>query len=74
MQIKLYKTLTDDKTLGKKNTARLAAQMGQSDYDALVNNLKEYQTSSVGDDSPGGMMKKLIGSLRLWVQLMAKLH
>ena len=60
---KLYKTLTDDRTLGKKNTARLAAQMGQSDYDALVYNLKEYQTSSAGDDSPGGMMKKMISIL-----------
>ena len=58
---KVYKTLTDDKPeMGKKNRIKLTNLIGQDRYDALVANLKEFQTSSAGDDSPGGMMKKMI--------------
>jgi len=34
--------------------------MGETDFDALIANLEAFQTSSVGEDSPGGMMKKMI--------------
>ena len=58
---KVYKTLTGDAhEMGKKNRTRLTNIIGQSRYDALVANLREFQTSSAGDDSPGGMMKKMI--------------
>lgn len=58
---KVYKALTDDKPdMGKKNRTRLESLMGQDRYDALIANLKEFQTSSAGDDSPGGMMKEMI--------------
>ena len=58
---KLYKTLTSDAPeMGKKNRTKLTNLIGQDRYDALIANLKEFQTSSAGDDSPGGMMKKMI--------------
>ena len=58
---KVYKTLTSDAPeMGKKNRTKLTNLIGQDRYDALVANLKEFQTSSAGDDSPGGMMKKMI--------------
>lgn len=58
---KVYKTLTSEAPeMGKKNRTKLTTLFGQTRYDALVSNLKEFQTSSAGDDSPGGMMKKMI--------------
>ena len=58
---KVYKTLTSEAPeMGKKNRTKLTTLFGQDRYDALVANLKEFQTSSAGDDSPGGMMKKMI--------------
>ena len=58
---KVYKTLTSETPeMGKKNRTKLTTLFGQDRYDALVANLKEFQTSSAGDDSPGGMMKKMI--------------
>ena len=58
---KVYKTLTSEAPeMGKKNRTKLTTLLGQDRYDALVSNLKEFQTSSAGDDSPGGMMKKMI--------------
>lgn len=58
---KVYKTLTSDAPeMGKKNRTKLTNIIGQVRYDDLVANLKEFQTSSAGDDSPGGMMKKMI--------------
>jgi hypothetical protein len=62
--IKLYKELTKEKPyLGTNNRKDLKAAIGDTNYDALVENLKAYQMSSVGDDSPGGMMKRLINIL-----------
>lgn len=59
--VKLYKELTKDKPyMGKGNRKDLISIIGDDNFDALVNNLQAYQTSSVGDDSPGGMMKKVI--------------
>lgn len=61
---KIYKTLTGDTPeMGKKNRTKLANLIGQDKYDALIANLKDFQTSSAGDDSPGGMMKKMIAIL-----------
>lgn len=58
---KIYKELTKEKPeMGKKNQRKFRELMGGGNYDAFVANLKAYQTSSVGDDSPGGMMKKII--------------
>ena len=58
---KVYKTLTSEAPeMGKKNRTKLTTLFGQARYDALVANLKEFQTSSAGDDTPGGMMKKMI--------------
>ena len=62
--IKLYKELTKDKPyMGKGNRQALKDALGERNYDDLVENLKDYQMSSVGDDSPGGMMKKMINIL-----------
>lgn len=62
--IKLYKELTKDKPyMGKGNRQALKDALGDRNYDDLVENLKAYQMSSVGDDSPGGMMKKMINIL-----------
>ena len=62
--IKLYKELTKDKPyMGKGNRQALKDALGERNYDDLVDNLKAYQMSSVGDDSPGGMMKKIINIL-----------
>lgn len=61
---KIYKTLTGDTPeMGKKNRTKLASLIGQDRYDALVAKLKDFLTSSAGDDSPGGMMKKMIAIL-----------
>jgi len=58
---KLYKELTNDRPdMGVTNQRKLKTLMGEADYDALVANLSDYQTSSKGNDSPGGMMKQLI--------------
>ncbi|MCF2564787.1 UvrD-helicase domain-containing protein [Prevotella brevis] len=62
--VKIYKELTEDKPkMGKKNRTKLINLIGQDKYDALVANLKDFQTSSEGDESPGGMMKKMIDIL-----------
>lgn len=62
--IKLYKELTKDKPyMGKGNRQALKDALGERNYDDLIDNLKAYQMSSVGDDSPGGMMKKIINIL-----------
>ena len=62
--VKLYKELTKDKPyMGKGNRKDLISIIGDDQFDALIDNLKAYQTSSVGDDSPGGMMKKTINIL-----------
>ncbi len=62
--VKLYKQLTSERAeIGIRNRSGLKAIIGDADYDALVENLKAYQMSSVGDDSPGGMMKKMINLL-----------
>ena len=62
--IKLYKELTKDKPyMGKGNRQALKDALGERNYDDLVANLKAFQMSSVGDDSPGGMMKKMINIL-----------
>lgn len=59
--VKLYKELTREKPdMGKKKQEKFRMLMGDGNYNALITNLKAYQTSSVGNDSPGGMMKKLI--------------
>ena len=61
---KVYKELTSDKPdMGKKNRDNLPNLMGQPDFDNLVKNLKEFLTSSSGNDSPGGMMKQMITTL-----------
>lgn len=55
----LYKELTsEDKYIGKTNRNNLKQSFSQ--YDALVDNLKDVQMSSGGDDTPGGMMKQMI--------------
>ena len=62
--VKLYKQLTSDRPeIGIKNRRGLKAIIGDADFDSLVANLKAFQMSSVGDDSPGGMMKKMINIL-----------
>lgn len=61
---KLYKELTKDRpSMGVNNRRKLKGLMGEADYDALVANLSDYQTSSVGNESPGAMMKQLIARL-----------
>ena len=55
----LYKELTsEDKYIGKTNRKKLKQSFNQ--YDALVENLRDVLMSSGGDDTPGGMMKKMI--------------
>ena len=62
--VKLYKELTKEKPyMGKGRRNDLISIIGADNFDALVINLKAYQMSSVGDDSPGGMMKKVINIL-----------
>ena len=62
--VKLYKELTKEQPyMGKGRRNDLINIIGDDNFDALVANLKSYQTSSVGDDSPGGMMKKMINIL-----------
>lgn len=59
--VKLYKLLTKDSPA--KIIKGFKAGMSEKSFDDLVDNLKAYQMSSVGDDSPGGMMKKIINIL-----------
>lgn len=59
--VKLYKLLTKDSPAKIINGFK--AGMTEISFDALVANLQAYQMSSVGDDSPGGMMKRLINIL-----------
>ena len=59
--VKLYKLLTKDSPA--KIIKGFKADMSEKSFDDLVENLKAYQTSSLGDDSPGGMMKKMINIL-----------
>ncbi len=62
--VKLYKELTKERPdMGKKNRQCLIDIIGESNYDALVDNLQAFQMSSTGDDSPGGMMKQMINIL-----------
>lgn len=59
--VKVYNTLTGNSPeMGKGNRDQLPNLMGQDSFDALVENLKDVQMSSGGDDTPGGMMKKMI--------------
>ena len=59
--VKVYNTLTGNSPeMGKKNRDQLPNLMGQDSFDDLVENLKDVQISSGGDDTPGGMMKKMI--------------
>ena len=60
--VKLYKLLTNPRTPGKLIDGFKAVMTNES-FDDFLYNLKAYQTSSVGDDSPGGMMKKMINIL-----------
>lgn len=62
--IKLYKELTKEKPdMGKNNKKALIEAIGENNINALIENLKAYQMSSAGDDSPGGMMKIMISTL-----------
>ncbi len=62
--IKLYKELTKEKPdMGKNNKKALIEAIGENSINALIENLKAYQMSSAGDDSPGGMMKIMINTL-----------
>ena len=58
---KVYKTLTvNEPEMGKRNRTQLTNLMGKGQFDALVNNLEGVLMSSGGDNTPGGMMKKMI--------------
>lgn len=59
--VKLYKLLTKDSPAKIINGFK--TEMTEKSFDFLVTNLKAFQMSSVGDDSPGGMMKKMINIL-----------
>ena len=59
--VKLYKLLTKDPPAKIINGFK--AGMSERPFDDFVKNLKGFQMSSVGDDSPGGMMKKMIDIL-----------
>lgn len=59
--VKLYKLLTKDSPAKIINGFK--AGMSERPFDDFVKNLKGFQMSSVGDDSPGGMMKKMINIL-----------
>ena len=59
--VKVYNTLTGNSPeMGKGNRDQLPNLMGQDSFDALVENLRDVLMSSGGDDTPGGMMKKMI--------------
>lgn len=59
--VKVYNTLTGNSPeMGKGNRDQLPNLMGQDSFDALVENLRDVQMSSGGDDTPGGVMKKMI--------------
>lgn len=55
---KLYKLLSKDAP--QKIINGFKTEMTEDKFDALVANLKDVQMSSGGDDTPGGMMKKMI--------------
>ena len=59
--VKLYKLLTKDSPAKIINGFK--AGMTERAFDDLVANLKAFQMSSVGDDSPGGMMKNMVNIL-----------
>ena len=59
--VKLYKLLTKDSPAKIINGFK--TEMTEQSFDSLVANIKAFQMSSVGDDSPGGMMKKMINIL-----------
>lgn len=59
--VKLYKLLTKDPPAKIINGFKTG--MTERAFDDFVKNLKGFQMSSVGDDSPGGMMKKMINIL-----------
>ena len=59
---KLYKLLTNAKTPAKIING-FKTEMTEESFNAFVANLKAYQMSSVGADSPGGMIKKMINTL-----------
>lgn len=59
--VKLYKLLTKDSPAKIINGFK--AEMTERAFDDLVANLKAFQMSSVGDDSPGGMMKNMVNIL-----------
>ena len=62
--VKVYNLLTSDNhDISTDNRGDLKEIIGDADYDAIVENLKVYQMSSIGDDSPGGMIKKMINLL-----------
>ena len=55
---KLYKLLSRDAPA--KIIKDFKSELTEKAFDALVENLKDVQMSSGGDDTPGGMMKKMI--------------
>lgn len=55
---KLYKLLTKDASATIINGFK--SELTEKAFDDLVENLKDVQMSSGGDDTPGGMMKKMI--------------
>ena len=57
--VKLYKLLTNPRTPDKLIKG-FKEVMTDDSFNAFIANLKAYQTSSVGEESPGGMMKKMI--------------
>ena len=59
--VKLYKLLTKDPPAKIINGFKTG--MTERAFDDFVKNLMGFQMSSVGDDSPGGMMKKMINIL-----------
>ena len=60
--VKLYKLLTNPKT-AEKLIDGFKGAMTEASYDAMLDNIKDFLISSLGDDSPGGMMKKMINTL-----------
>ena len=56
--VKLYNLLSKDAPAKIINP--LKSEMSENRFDALVANLKDVQMSSGGDDTPGGMIKKMI--------------
>ena len=59
--VKLYKLLTKDSPA--KIIKGFKTGMSERAFNDFVKNLKGFQMSSVGDDSPGGIIKKMINIL-----------